>query len=180
MVGATEIIVGNAPMELTASRAACSRSAMQVGGSVGTAVLGAIVAGKVADVLPGYSATPSCAPLSADQQELVNQGASFAQAGAAPGTPEPIMRAIEGVVHLSFLDGMHVGFTVSTAVAVLAALLALFVKAGRKTDGAPGSPGLTALPIRPPPSSKARAFEEGGGPHATQMSTDAETTGAGA
>ncbi|SNT44716.1 drug resistance transporter, EmrB/QacA subfamily [Streptosporangium subroseum] len=136
MVGATEIIVGNAPEELSGVAGGVQQSAMQVGGSVGTAVLGAIVAGKVADVLPGYWADAKLPALSAGQQELVNQGASFAQAGAAPGTPEPIMRAIEGVVHLSFLDGMHVGFTVSTAVAVLAALLALFVKAGRKTDGA--------------------------------------------
>ncbi|WP_268245616.1 hypothetical protein [Planomonospora parontospora] len=37
----------------------------------------------------------------------------------------------------SFLDGMHLGFQVSTGVAVLAALLALLVKAGRKTEGAP-------------------------------------------
>ena len=86
-------------------------------------------------MLPGYWTDAKLPPLPADQQELVNQGAAFAQAGAAPGTPEPIMRAIESVVHLSFLDGMHLGFTVSTAVAVLAALLALFVKAGRKTEG---------------------------------------------
>ena len=136
MVGATEIIVGNAPEELSGVAGGVQQSAMQVGGSVGTAVLGAVVAGKVADVLPGHWADAKLPALSAGQLEQVQQAASFAQAGAAPGTPEPIMRAIEGVVHLSFLDGMHVGFTVSTAVAVLAALLALFVKAGRKTDGA--------------------------------------------
>jgi hypothetical protein len=135
MVGATEIIVGNAPEELSGVAGGVQQSAMQVGGSVGTAVLGAIVAGKVGEVLPGYWKDAKLPPLPADQQELVNQGAAFAQAGAAPGTPEPIMRAIESVVHLSFLDGMHLGFTVSTAVAVLAALLALFVKAGRKTEG---------------------------------------------
>lgn len=47
------------------------------------------------------------------------------------------MQAIAGVVHTSFLEGMQLGFAVSTGVAVLAALLALFVRAGRKTEGAP-------------------------------------------
>ncbi|GGL35785.1 hypothetical protein GCM10014719_41250 [Planomonospora parontospora subsp. antibiotica] len=69
--------------------------------------------------------------------ELVKQGASFAEAGAPPGAPEPVVQAITGVVNSSFLDGMHLGFQVSTGVAVLAALLALLVKAGRKTEGAP-------------------------------------------
>ncbi|MET8054065.1 MFS transporter [Streptosporangium sp. NPDC005286] len=136
MVGATEIIVGNAPEELSGVAGGVQQSAMQVGGSMGTAVLGAIVAAKVADVLPGYWTAAKLPELPAEQMELVKQGASYAQAGAAPGTPEPIMQAITGVVHSSFLDGMHLGFTVSTGVAVLAALLALFVRAGRKSEGA--------------------------------------------
>ncbi|GAA2885619.1 MFS transporter [Streptosporangium fragile] len=137
MVGATEVIVGNAPEELSGVAGGVQQSAMQVGGSMGTAVLGAIVAGRVADVLPGHWAAAKLPPLPPEQMELVEKGAAFAEAGAAPGTPEPVVRAIESAVHLSFLDGMHLGFTVSTGVAVLAALLALFVRAGRKTEGAP-------------------------------------------
>ncbi|WP_449063857.1 DHA2 family efflux MFS transporter permease subunit [Planomonospora algeriensis] len=137
MVGATEIIVGNAPEELSGVAGGMQQSAMQVGGSLGTAVLGAIVAGRVGEVLPGYWSAAKLPALPPEQMELVKQGASFAEAGAAPGTPEPIVRAITGVVNSSFLDGMHLGFQVSTGVAVLAAVLALLVKAGRKTEGAP-------------------------------------------
>ncbi|GII01233.1 MFS transporter [Planobispora takensis] len=137
MVGATEIIVGNAPEELSGVAGGMQQSAMQVGGSLGTAVLGAIVAGKVSDVLPGYwSATGLPAPSPA-QMEGLAQAASFAEAPVQPGTPEAVAQAITGVVNSSFLDGMHLGFQVSTGVAVLAALLALVVKAGRKTEGAP-------------------------------------------
>ena len=82
--------------------------------------------------------------------ELLEQGAAFAQAGAAPGTPEPIdagRRAASCTT--SFLDGMHLGFRCSTAVAVLAALLALFVKAGRKTEGARSTWADALPPVRP-------------------------------
>nr|WP_229803006.1 MFS transporter [Planobispora rosea] len=137
MVGATEIIVGNAPEELSGVAGGMQQSAMQVGGSLGTAVLGAIVAAKVSDVLPGYWSAAGLAQLPAEQMKLVEQGANFAEAGAAPGTPEPVVQAITRVVNSSFLDGMHLAFQISTGVAVLAALLALVVKAGRKTEGAP-------------------------------------------
>ncbi|NED87337.1 MFS transporter, partial [Streptomyces sp. SID11233] len=40
MVGATEVIVGNAPLELSGVAGGLQQSAMQVGGALGTAVLG--------------------------------------------------------------------------------------------------------------------------------------------
>ncbi|MGJ6962388.1 MFS transporter [Streptosporangium sp. G11] len=137
MVGATEIIVGNAPEELSGVAGGVQQSAMQVGGSMGTAVLGAIVAARVADVLPGHWAAAKLQPLPPEQMAGVNEAASYAQAIPIPGAPESIVQAVNGVVHMSFLEGMQLGFTVSTGVAVLAALLALFVRAGRKTEGAP-------------------------------------------
>ena len=47
MVGATEVIVGNAPMELSGVAGGLQQAAMQIGGSLGTAVLGAVMASKV-------------------------------------------------------------------------------------------------------------------------------------
>ncbi len=41
MVGATEVIVGNAPLELSGVAGGLQQAAMQIGGSLGTAVLGA-------------------------------------------------------------------------------------------------------------------------------------------
>ncbi|MBG0828372.1 MFS transporter [Planomonospora sp. ID67723] len=137
MVGATEIIVGNAPEELSGVAGGMQQSAMQVGGSLGTAVLGAIVAGKVGEVLPGYWSAAKLPALPPEQMAGMAQAASFAEAPVQPGTPEAVAQAITGVVNSSFLDGMQLGFQVSTGVAVLAALLALVVKAGRKTEGAP-------------------------------------------
>ncbi|GAA3444739.1 MFS transporter [Planomonospora venezuelensis] len=137
MVGATEIIVGNAPEELSGVAGGMQQSAMQVGGSLGTAVLGAIVAGRVGDVLPGHWSAAGLPALPPEQMAGVTQAASFAEAPVQPGTPEAVAQAITGVVNSSFLEGMQLGFQVSTGVAILAALLALVVKAGRKTEGAP-------------------------------------------
>lgn len=139
-VGATEIIVGNAPEDLSGVAGGVQQSAMQVGGALGTAILGAIVSAKVADVYAGHWAQAKLPPLPPEQVDGLKELATFGGAPSAqmmPGVPEQIVQGITKVSHLSFLDGMHLGFVVSTGVAVLAAVLALFVKAGRKTEDAP-------------------------------------------
>ena len=52
MVGATEVIIGNAPVELADVAGGQQSTAMQVGGTIGTAVLGAIMSAKVSTLLP--------------------------------------------------------------------------------------------------------------------------------
>jgi len=129
-VGATEIIVGNAPVELSGVAGGVQQSAMQVGGALGTAILGAVMASEISDKMPGYLG-PIAQQLPPEQLAALEKAAAF---GAAPsGVPEPIVNA----VHNSFMDGMHLAFVVSTVIAVITAALTMFVKAGRKTEGAP-------------------------------------------
>ncbi|WP_433415237.1 DHA2 family efflux MFS transporter permease subunit [Microtetraspora malaysiensis] len=133
-VGATEIIVGNAPEDLSGVAGGVQQSAMQVGGALGTAILGAVVSSKVAEMFVG-NLGPAASGISPKDLALMEKAAAV---GVAPqGLPEPMGSLITKAAHLSFMEGLHLGFTVSTGVAVLAALLALFVKAGRKTEGAP-------------------------------------------
>ncbi|MEW9533058.1 DHA2 family efflux MFS transporter permease subunit [Microbispora sp. NPDC049125] len=132
-VGATEIIVGNAPEELSGVAGGVQNSAMQVGGALGTAVLGAVVAAKVSSVFPGYLGQ-AAAGVKPDQMEGLKGLASVGM--SPPGLPGPVAKLFGDAAHLSFMDGLHLGFLVSTAVAVLAAGLALFVRSGRKTEGA--------------------------------------------
>ncbi len=47
MVGATEVIVGNAPVELAGVASGLQFTAMQLGGTLGTAVLGAVMSAKI-------------------------------------------------------------------------------------------------------------------------------------
>ncbi|WP_188190672.1 MFS transporter [Nonomuraea sp. SYSU D8015] len=129
-VGATEIIVGNAPVELSGVAGGLQQSAMQVGGALGTAILGAVMAAEISSTLPGYLG-PAVQTLPLDQVEGLEKAAAFG--AAPPGLPQVVVDA----VHNSFMDGMHLAFLVSTGIAVLTAVLTLFVKAGRKSEGAP-------------------------------------------
>ncbi|MEU1384863.1 MULTISPECIES: MFS transporter [unclassified Nonomuraea] len=129
-VGATEIIVGNAPVELSGVAGGLQQSAMQVGGALGTAILGAVMAGEIADTLPGHLG-PAAQAIPPGQLTLLEKAAAFG--ATPPGLPQVVTDA----VHNSFMDGMHLAFLVSTGVAVLTALLTLFVRAGRKSEGAP-------------------------------------------
>ncbi|RJL22816.1 DHA2 family efflux MFS transporter permease subunit [Bailinhaonella thermotolerans] len=138
MVGATEIIVGNAAPELSGVAGGLQQSAMQVGGSLGTAVLGAVMASKVGDVLPGHFTALKLPAPPPEQIEAMKQPVSM---GIAPITPQmnlpaPVAELITKAAHLSFMDGLHLAFTVSTVVAVVAAALGLIVKAGRKSEDA--------------------------------------------
>ncbi|MEV0379034.1 MFS transporter [Nonomuraea sp. NPDC050643] len=129
-VGATEIIVGNAPVELSGVAGGLQQSAMQVGGALGTAILGAVMAAEISGKLPGYLG-PAAQAIPPEQLTALEKAAAFG--AVPPGLPEQVGAA----VHNSFMDGMHLAFLVSTGIAVLTALLTLFVKAGRKTEGAP-------------------------------------------
>ncbi|GLW05051.1 MFS transporter [Microtetraspora sp. NBRC 13810] len=137
MVGATEIIVGNAPEELSGVAGGVQQSAMQVGGSLGTAVLGAIVVAKVGEVLPGHMTGAGLPAPTPEQLAQMTGPVSYGVAPVTGGMPEQVVQAITQAAHLSFLDGMHLGYQVSAVVAVVAAVLAAFVRAGRKTEGTP-------------------------------------------
>lgn len=131
MVGATEVIVGNAPLEHAGVAGGLQQAAMQVGGSLGTAVLGAVMASRVDVVLPGKWAEAQLPPLRADRAEQL-KGA--AEVGFAPpareGTPDTVADAMAGVVHGSFVSGMGLAFTCAGIVAALAAGVAVFTRRG--------------------------------------------------
>lgn len=133
-VGATEIIVGNAPIELSGVAGGLQQSAMQVGGALGTAILGAVMAAEISSKLPGYLG-PAAQAIPPEQLTLLEKAAAFG--GLPEGTPEQLRQLVGPAVNNAFMDGMHLAFLVSTGVALLTAALTLFVKAGRKTEGAP-------------------------------------------
>ncbi|MFF7457353.1 MFS transporter [Kitasatospora sp. NPDC008115] len=137
MVGATEVIVGNAPLELSGVAGGLQQSAMQVGGSLGTAVLGALMAARVTDTLPGEWADAGLPPVDPAQAEGLNQAAQLGIAPPAPaGTPQQVVDAMAGAVHDSFVSGMSLAFAVASVVAFAAALLGLLTRRGT-TDAGP-------------------------------------------
>ncbi|MFE9993645.1 MFS transporter [Streptomyces avermitilis] len=141
MVGATEVIVGNAPMELSGVAGGLQQAAMQIGGSLGTAVLGAVMASKVDNDLAGNWADAKLPPLTGAQ---LDQASEAVQVGVAPvpkGTPAAIAEQITGVAHDTFISGMSLASLVASGVAAVAILVAMLTKRGENADAAGAGAG---------------------------------------
>ncbi|MEU2434067.1 MFS transporter [Streptomyces sp. NPDC007861] len=139
MVGATEVIVGNAPLELSGVAGGLQQAAMQVGGSLGTAVLGAVMSAKVSSDLSANWTDAGLPPLPDEQLGLAKQAVEVGMAPVAPDTPQPVAAQIAGVAHDTFMSGMGLAFTVAGIVAVVAAGVALFTKRGENAEAGAGA-----------------------------------------
>ncbi|CAL9437423.1 Multidrug resistance protein Stp [Streptomyces sp. enrichment culture] len=138
MVGATEVIVGNAPMELSGVAGGLQQAAMQIGGSLGTAVLGAVMASKVDNDLAGNWADAGLPELTPEQ---AHQASEAVQVGVAPvpqGTPAEIAGKISDVAHDTFISGMSLASLVAAGVAVVAVAVAFLTKRGDNAEAGAG------------------------------------------
>ncbi|WP_455359376.1 MFS transporter [Streptomyces sp. SYSU K21746] len=140
MVGATEVIVGNAPLELSGVAGGLQQAAMQVGGALGTAVLGAVMSAKVsADFAGNWQAAGIPGPADPGLEQAAEFGIVPAELGKAPGMTPDLTDRIGGVIHDTFMSGMGLAFTVAGVVAVIAAVVALFTKRGLNADAGAGA-----------------------------------------
>ncbi|MGR3938155.1 MFS transporter [Streptomyces sp. BRA346] len=138
MVGATEVIVGNAPIEHAGVAGGLQQAAMQVGGSLGTAVLGAIMAGKVDDTLPEKWAEAGLPPMKPEQAAKASDAVAVGIPPAPKGTPPEILGKITSVTHDTFVSGMGLAFGVAAVVSVVAALVAVLTKSGDNAEAGGG------------------------------------------
>ncbi|MGW1157072.1 MFS transporter [Streptomyces sp. NPDC002513] len=139
MVGATEVIVGNAAMQLSGVAGGLQQAAMQIGGSLGTAVLGAVMASRVDRDLPGNWAAAKLPPLTPAQLDQVSQGVQQGVAPVPQGTPAAIAAKIAGVAHDTFISGMSLACLVAAGVAAVAVLVALLTKRGENAEAGAGA-----------------------------------------
>jgi EmrB/QacA subfamily drug resistance transporter len=139
MVGATEVIVGNAPMELSGVAGGLQQAAMQIGGSLGTAVLGAVMASKVNSDLAGNWTKAGLPPLTPEQEHQASEAVQVGVPPVAPGTPDAIAAKITGVAHDTFISGMSAASLVAAGVAVVAVLVAFLTKRGENADAGAGA-----------------------------------------
>jgi EmrB/QacA subfamily drug resistance transporter len=141
MVGATEVIVGNAPMELSGVAGGLQQAAMQIGGSLGTAVLGAVMASKVDGDLAGNWADAKLPPLTPAQLDQASEAVQVGAAPIAPGTPAALAEKITTVAHDTFISGMSLACLVAAGVAVVAVFVALLTKRGDNAEAAGAGAG---------------------------------------
>jgi EmrB/QacA subfamily drug resistance transporter len=130
MVGATDVIVGNAPAQLAGVAGGLQSTAMQLGGTFGTAILGAIMTAKISSTLPASWHAAHLPPLTAAQLAQVKSAISVGIAPLAPGTPPRAASVITHISHATFTAGMHNAFLVGAAAALAGAVVALITKRG--------------------------------------------------
>src|SRR5207247_10551156 len=136
MVGATDVIVGNAPVELAGVAGGLQSTAMQVGGTLGTAVLGAVMAARISSVLPASWHAAHLPPLSTAQLAGVKSAVSVGAAPITANTPPQLASEITRISHATFTAGMHNAFLVAAAVALAGAVIALITRRGTGTAAA--------------------------------------------
>jgi len=130
MVGATDVIVGNAPVELAGVAGGLQSTAMQVGGTLGTAVLGAVMTAKISSLLPASWQAAHLPALTPDQLAGVKSAVSVGAAPVTASTPPQVASVITEISHAAFMSGMHAAFLVAAAVALAGALIGLLIKRG--------------------------------------------------
>lgn len=138
MVGATEVIVGNAALELSGVAGGLQQAAMQIGGSLGTAVLGAVMASRVDNDLPANWADAQLPQLTAEQLAQAKEAVQQGVAPVAPDTPAAVAAQITKVAHDTFMSGMSLACLVAAGVAVVAVFFALLTKRGENADAGAG------------------------------------------
>jgi EmrB/QacA subfamily drug resistance transporter len=133
---ATQTVLGNAPVRLAGVAGGLQQTSLQIGGALGTSVLGAVVAGRVTatflDRLVGTGI-----PLHYARMIAGKGGGAVAQ-GIAPLDPRMPASMKAEVVRASFSSftyALDVGFLVAACIAFVAGLIALaFVRRGRPVD----------------------------------------------
>ncbi|MFD0384067.1 hypothetical protein ACFQ2B_22500 [Streptomyces stramineus] len=116
------------------------QAAMQVGGSLGTAALGAIMAARVDDLLPGRWADAGLPPGTPQQMAQASDAVSVGLAPVPPGTPPELAAKITDIARDTFVSGMSTAFAVAGVISVFAAGVAFFTKRGENAEAARAHP----------------------------------------
>jgi EmrB/QacA subfamily drug resistance transporter len=134
LTASSDAIIGNADVDDAGVAGGLQSTAVQLGGVLGTTLLGSVMSGRVGSVLvtklvDAGTPAPIAAKL-ATAKELVAQGVS----PTPPALPAPLARAITQGSHDAFMVGLHASMIVAAAAAAAGTLLALLVR--RRAVGA--------------------------------------------
>lgn len=135
IVGATDVIVGNAPVELAGVAGGLQSTAMQVGGTIGTAALGAIMSVRVDNLLPARWAAAHLPPVTPTELAGLKELTTVGAAPPAAGIPAHLYSAIAYVTHSTFISGMNAAFLAASIVALGGAAVALLTRRGHVVEG---------------------------------------------
>ena len=129
VVASAEAIVGNAPVERGGIAGGLQTTANQLGGVLGTSILGSILAGRVGASLPGEIARHGVSGTAAKQLLAAKQSVSQ---GLAP-TTEMHARVL-AASNDAFMAGLHSALLVAAVISFAGAAVALIVKRGSNAE----------------------------------------------
>ncbi|MEV6973324.1 MFS transporter [Kitasatospora sp. NPDC093806] len=130
----TVAIMGSLPREKAGAGSAVNNTFRQVGGSLGVAVLGAVLSTVYRDGMSDQLAHLPTAELRDKAGESLEATLAVAARLGEQG------KALVGPANDAFIDAMHVVAGLSAGVTAAGALLAWFLLPGRLPAGAPGGP----------------------------------------
>ncbi|WP_327676496.1 MFS transporter [Kitasatospora sp. NBC_00458] len=139
----TVAIMGSLPREKAGAGSAVNNTFRQVGGSLGVAVLGAVLSTVYRDGMSDQLAQLPTEELRAKAGESLE--ATLAVAGRLGEQG----RALVGPADDAFIHAMHVVAGLSAGIIAVGALLAWFLLPGRVPAGGPGAPGAPGGPGGP-------------------------------
>jgi EmrB/QacA subfamily drug resistance transporter len=133
----TQAIVGNVAVERGGVAGGLQTTANQLGGVLGTAVLGSILVSTVGSVLPSKLAaagvTGATARAVLAQKDVVGSGI----APVSSAMSHALAAKVTDASFAAFMHGLHVAMLVAAGLAIAGALLGLLVQRG-STEVAPG------------------------------------------
>lgn len=133
IVAGTEAIVGNAPVHLAGVAGGLQQTASQIGGVLGTSVLGTILSTRVGNVLVAKLTGAGLPDAQAHQLTAAKAYIAQGVAPVPPGAPHQVAQAITNGSHAAFMSGFQTSMVVAALVAVAAAFAALLVRRGETT-----------------------------------------------
>ena len=128
LTASSDAIVGNASVDDAGVAGGLQSTAVQLGGVLGTTILGSVVSSRVGSVLSGeltHAGTPlPIAEKLAPAKELIAQGV----APSIPGVPGPLSAAIVQGSRSAFMAGLHTSLIVAAVCTAIGGGLAVFVR----------------------------------------------------
>ncbi|MEE3064032.1 MAG: MFS transporter [Actinomycetota bacterium] len=133
LTASSDAIIGNAGVDDAGVAGGLQTTAIQLGGVLGTTILGSVLSSRVGAVLVDQlTASGVPAPLAAKfsvAKELVAQGVS----PHVPGMPAPLAHAVAQGSHGAFMVGLHASMFVAAGAAAVGAVLAVFAGRGESS-----------------------------------------------
>ena len=134
LTATSDAIVGNAPSQDAGVAGGVQSTALQIGGVLGTSVLGSVLLGRVGSTLVTKltaAGVPSAlAPKLLAAKPLIAEGASPRIAHL----PALLQRAITNGSHAAFLSGLHVAMVVGIGVSLIGAITGFAIGAKRPSE----------------------------------------------